>query len=120
VRVVVFKDGLPHPLTRAKDVQQRTSFSAIDALPLELGAFASVVQFVNQFEEEGFQLNAVVANAGTQYTKTLDGWETTYREYFHFIPRLSNDALYRLQVNYLSTALLSILMIPHLIASSTP
>jgi hypothetical protein len=78
---------------------------------------------VNQFEEEGFQLNAVVANAGlhtTQYTKTLDGWETTYREYFHFIPRLSNDALYRLQVNYLSTALLSILMIPHLIASSTP
>ncbi|KAJ8588531.1 short-chain dehydrogenase [Rhizopogon salebrosus TDB-379] len=102
--IVTARDGTKCRQT-VMDVQQRTSFSAIDALPLELGAFASVIQFVNQFEEEGFQLNAVVANAGlhtTQYTKTLDGWETT------------------LQVNYLSTTLLSILMIPHLIASSTP
>jgi len=38
----------------------------------------------------------------TTYAKTQDGWETT------------------LQVNYLSTALLSILMLPHLIKSSTP
>lgn len=87
------------------DIQQRASISAIDARPLELGSFKSVVQFVNQFEEDGFQVNALIANAGLQtmrYSKTVDGWETT------------------LQVNYLSTALLSILMLPHLIETSAP
>ncbi|KAG2135459.1 short-chain dehydrogenase [Suillus clintonianus] len=87
------------------DVQQRASIDTIDARPLELGSFESVSQFVNQFEEEGFQINALVANAGiqtTRYSKTVDGWETT------------------LQVNYLSTALLSILMLPHLLETSTP
>ncbi|KAG1752839.1 hypothetical protein EDB19DRAFT_1903226 [Suillus lakei] len=87
------------------DIQQRASISTIDARPLELGSFESVVQFVNQFEEEGFQINALVANAGmstTQYSRTVDGWETTYSDLFGLF------------------SLLSILMLPHLIETSTP
>jgi len=76
------RPSLSSPDTR-KDIQQRARIGAIDARPLELGSFASVVQFVNRFEEEGLQINALVANAGlgtNQYKATLDGWETTYRE----------------------------------------
>ncbi|KAG0700366.1 hypothetical protein DFH29DRAFT_876621 [Suillus ampliporus] len=51
-----------------KDVQQRANISAIDSRPLELGSFASVVQFMNQLEEEGFQINSIIANAGMHTT----------------------------------------------------
>ncbi|KAL4062124.1 short-chain dehydrogenase [Scleroderma citrinum] len=74
--------------------------------PLNLNTFDSVREFADRFAAEalaGAQLNILVANAGVymqSYTKTRDGWELM------------------LQVNYLSTALLSILMLPYLIKSS--
>ncbi|KAH7913275.1 short-chain dehydrogenase [Hygrophoropsis aurantiaca] len=88
-----------------REVEQRSKASDISSWPLELNSFESVRTFVDRFETEGGRLDVLVANAGVSrfdYTQTQDGWETT------------------LQVNYLSTALLSILMLPHLIASSTP
>ncbi|KAF8331314.1 uncharacterized protein EI90DRAFT_2995943 [Cantharellus anzutake] len=91
---------------RAKqDVEQRSMNKNVEAWPLELGSFDSVRRFADRVESEDFPINALIANAGVAtptYAKTQDGWEIT------------------LQVNYLSTALLSILMLPHLIKTTTP
>ncbi|EGO00484.1 hypothetical protein SERLA73DRAFT_181097 [Serpula lacrymans var. lacrymans S7.3] len=92
--------------SRSDGVQQESPISLdnIESWPLELDSFESVKAFVAKFEAESRSPNVLVANAGValnKYTKTQDGWETT------------------LQVNHLSTALLSILMLPHLIRSST-
>ncbi|KAG0700363.1 short-chain dehydrogenase [Suillus ampliporus] len=57
-----------------------------------------------RFEAKGCTVDALIANAGVStvnYAKTPDGYEST------------------LQINYLSTALLSILMLPHLIKTGT-
>ncbi|KAG6373426.1 hypothetical protein JVT61DRAFT_6575 [Boletus reticuloceps] len=74
--------------------------------PLELESFQNVRSFVDRFAMEGNgTLNTLVANAGVfpnDYIRTQDGWEIM------------------LQVNYLSTALLSILLLPYLINSSSP
>ncbi|KAG2154385.1 short-chain dehydrogenase [Suillus bovinus] len=87
------------------DVEARSGMSAIECWPLELCSFDSVRSFVDNFEAKGCTANALIANAGIstlQYTTTPDGYETTF------------------QVNYLSTALLSLLMLPHLIKAGTP
>ncbi|KAG0694077.1 short-chain dehydrogenase [Suillus ampliporus] len=82
------------------DVETRSGMTDIESWPLELSSFDSVRSFVNRFEVKGCTVDALIANAGVateKYAKTPDGYETT------------------LQVNHLSTALLSILMLPHLI-----
>jgi len=88
------------------DIETRSGMtSGIESWPLELSSFDSVCSFMNDFEAKGCTVDALIANAGVStmtYAKTLDGYETT------------------LQVNYLSTALLSILMLPHLIKTGTP
>ncbi|KAG2118320.1 short-chain dehydrogenase [Suillus clintonianus] len=87
------------------DVETRSGMTDIKSWPLELSSFDSVRSFVNKFEAKGCTANVLIANAGmstTKYTKTPDGYETS------------------LQVNYLSTTLLSILMLPHLIKTGTP
>ena len=96
----------------------------VEAWPLELGSFDSVRKFADRVELEGFPINALIANAAVRtmtYAKTQDGWETTFVPSMQYIsPVLTLRSLVRLQVNYLSTALLSILMLPHLIKSATP
>ncbi|OJA18791.1 hypothetical protein AZE42_11994 [Rhizopogon vesiculosus] len=87
------------------DIETRSGMTGIESWPLELTSFDSVRSFVNNFEAKGCTVDALIANAGVatwNYAKTSDGYETT------------------LQVNYLSTALLSILMLPHLVKSGTP
>ncbi|KAG1870272.1 short-chain dehydrogenase [Suillus subalutaceus] len=87
------------------DVETRSGMTGIESWPLELSSFDSVRSFVDNFETKGYTANVLIANAGIstmQYAKTPDGYETTF------------------QVNYLSTALLSILMLPHLIETGTP
>lgn len=70
-----------------------------------MSSFDNVRSFVDRFVAEGPErLNILVANAGTfrpVYTQTQDDWEVM------------------LQVNYLSIALLSILLLPHLLRSAT-
>ncbi|KAH7921754.1 NAD(P)-binding protein [Leucogyrophana mollusca] len=87
-------------------IEERSGSNAVSAWPLDLDSFDSVRAFVDRFESEGGgKVDALVANAGIAsgtYAKTQDGWEKM------------------LQVNYLSTALLSLLMLPHLINASTP
>ncbi|KAG1871203.1 short-chain dehydrogenase [Suillus subalutaceus] len=87
------------------DVETRSGMTGIESWPLELSSFDSVRSFVDNFEAKGYTVNVLIANGGLstmKYAKTSDGYETTF------------------QVNYLSTALLSILMLPHLIKTGTP
>ncbi|KAG2055394.1 NAD(P)-binding protein [Suillus hirtellus] len=87
------------------DVESRSGMTGIESWPLELCSFDSVRSFVDTFEAKGCTANVLIANAGIstlKYTKTPDGYESTF------------------QVNYLSTALLSLLMLPHLIKAGTP
>lgn len=82
-----------------------TQPSSLDSWPLELSSFDNVRSFVDRFGAEGPErLNILVANAGTftpVYARTQDDWEVI------------------LQVNYLSIALLSILLLPQLLRSAT-
>ncbi|KAG9315270.1 NAD(P)-binding protein [Chiua virens] len=78
----------------------------VSSLPLEMGSFQSVCSLVDSISgDENRTLHVLVANAGLlspgEYVQTQDGWEIT------------------LQVNYLSTALLSILLLPSLMNSSS-
>ncbi|KZO99085.1 NAD(P)-binding protein [Calocera viscosa TUFC12733] len=70
---------------------------------LDQAKFESVRAFVGRFEREGGgRLDLLIANAGistAKYAKTSDGWEQT------------------LQVNHLSTSLLVLLLLPHLLAA---
>ncbi|KAG9316765.1 hypothetical protein JVU11DRAFT_2827 [Chiua virens] len=90
-----------------QDIEERSTIKNlnVDVWPLELTSFDSVRKFADRVESEGLSMNALIANAAVSpivYAKTQDGWEPT------------------LQVNYLSTALLSILMLPHLVKTATP
>ncbi|KAG2074092.1 short-chain dehydrogenase [Suillus decipiens] len=82
-----------------------TQPTSLDSWTLELSSFDDVRSFVDRFDVEGPKcLNVLVANAGTFkpiYARTKDDWEVM------------------LQVNYLSLALLSILLLPHLLHSAT-
>ncbi|KAL4068780.1 hypothetical protein V8B97DRAFT_814267 [Scleroderma yunnanense] len=78
----------------------------VETCPLDLSKFDSVRAVADYMAaKEDRQLNVVVANAAVlrqDYSSTLDGWNLT------------------LQVNYISTVLLSILLLPYLAESSTP
>jgi NAD(P)-dependent dehydrogenase (short-subunit alcohol dehydrogenase family) len=102
--LITSRDETKCELSKA-DVETRSGMTGIESLLLELSSFDSVRSFVDNFEAKGYTANVLIANASlltTKYAKTPDGYETTF------------------QVNYLSTALLSILMLPHLIKTGTP
>ncbi|KAG1773277.1 hypothetical protein EV702DRAFT_1048358 [Suillus placidus] len=93
------------------EIEQETDHSGCELWILDLANFASVTAFADKFEKEGGDLHILVMNAaialpGGVYQPTTDGWETM------------------LQVNCLATSLLSLLLIPQLVAagrkSSTP
>jgi len=71
----------------------------VEAWPLELGSFASVTAFVDRFEKDGGRLDMLILNAAvalSEFIQTQDGWET------------------QIQVTHLSTALLSLGLLPQL------
>ncbi|KAI9566777.1 hypothetical protein HD554DRAFT_1059683 [Boletus coccyginus] len=85
-----------------------------------------ILYFVDKFAC-GFgngELNALFTNARLfpgDYTQTQDGWEVTYLQSFVFpVQNTFGFHHIRLQVNYLSYALLIILFLPYLIESSSP
>ncbi|KAI1618836.1 putative short-chain dehydrogenase [Exophiala viscosa] len=87
----------------AKDDIRRTTGAASDAIevwPLEMGSFDSVKSFAARAEKhvkEGGRLDVAIMNAGLAtglWEQTSDGWEKT------------------IQVNCLSTALLSLKLLP--------
>ncbi|KAJ7656349.1 short-chain dehydrogenase [Mycena polygramma] len=82
---------------------QSGSPQSVNTSILDLASFASVKKLVAEAGAEG--IDTLVGNAAMvtrSYAKTEDGWETA------------------LQVNYLSNALLCILLLPQLIKSASP
>ncbi|KAG1824295.1 hypothetical protein EV424DRAFT_1395164, partial [Suillus variegatus] len=91
------------------EIGQETGYNGCELWTVDLANFASVTAFADKFENEGGDLHILVMNAAIalpDYQSTTDGWETI------------------LQVNHLATSLLSLLLIPQLVAagrkSSTP
>ncbi|KAG1847193.1 hypothetical protein DFJ58DRAFT_485539 [Suillus subalutaceus] len=109
------------------EIEQETGYNGCELWIVDLAKFASVTAFADKFEKEGGDLHILVMNAAIAlpiYQPTSDGWETVL-VYLIFCARSYDSYLrFRLQVNYLATSLLSLLLIPQLVAagrkSSTP
>ncbi|KAI0082713.1 NAD(P)-binding protein [Panus rudis PR-1116 ss-1] len=86
-------------------IERETGFTRTEARVLELSRFDSVLSFVEQFKKENSSLHILVANAAIALPKfelTPDNWETD------------------IQVNHLSTALLTFLLLPLLSNAAKP
>ncbi|KIJ26440.1 hypothetical protein M422DRAFT_69867 [Sphaerobolus stellatus SS14] len=84
----------------AEDVKSIAGCETVEPWTIDLSNFKSVTAFADRYAEEGGgRLDLLVMNAGVnsyKFTKTDDDWETT------------------LQVNHLSTCLLTFLLLPYL------
>ncbi|KAJ3556541.1 hypothetical protein NM688_g1969 [Phlebia brevispora] len=81
----------------AELIEKETGYHGIELAIFDNGDFNSIIKFAQGFKDE--PLDILVANAGVTYKayeQTKDGWEAC------------------LQINHLSTALLSILLLPNL------
>ncbi|KAJ6551758.1 hypothetical protein B0H19DRAFT_1031184 [Mycena capillaripes] len=89
----------------AKQIVEATGCSTVTCWPLDLGSFASVREFANRIDEGKIHVDILVGNAAimsSKFTTTEDKWETM------------------LEVNYLSNALLTLLLLPNLSVTSKP
>ncbi|CAL1707381.1 unnamed protein product [Somion occarium] len=85
--------------TTISEIARETGYTKAEGWVLELSDFSSVIAFAERFENESVPLDILVCNAAIalpHFQKTIDGWETV------------------LQVNHLSLALLSLLLLPTL------
>jgi retinol dehydrogenase-12 len=101
-RIILASRNLAKSQEAAKNIYAAVpSFrGTIDIKTVDLMSFKSVVAFCDEIKADPDQLDIVVANAGimtTKYKQTHDGWESV------------------LQVNALSTGLMSLLLLPKLI-----
>ncbi|KAH7908856.1 hypothetical protein BJ138DRAFT_1181459, partial [Hygrophoropsis aurantiaca] len=89
-----------------EELERETGYERAELGLVDLASFPSVNAFAEKFSgEQDTRLDILVMNAGLavqDYEATTDGWEIT------------------LQVNHLATALLSLLLFPHLSKSSSP
>ncbi|KAL4250005.1 NAD(P)-binding domain superfamily protein [Abortiporus biennis] len=84
----------------ASQIKNETGYEKTESWPIELTDFSTVRAFAERFEKEDVPLDILLNNAAVaipKYEKTVDGWETT------------------VQVNHLSLALLTILLLPRLL-----
>ncbi|KAI0065466.1 short-chain dehydrogenase [Artomyces pyxidatus] len=98
----IFANVAPVILTAIKE---ETSFENIEARAVDLSVSQSVVDFADLFVKEEDRLDVYVYNAGVAldtHTRTVDDWETT------------------LQVNDLSSMLLTVLLLPLMLKSPDP
>ncbi|KAG6918163.1 hypothetical protein DXG01_016148 [Tephrocybe rancida] len=61
-------------------LRNETGYRGAELWLVDLSRFSSAVAFVDKFEQEGGRLDILVANAATiisEYSATLDGWETS-------------------------------------------
>ncbi|THU86152.1 NAD(P)-binding protein [Dendrothele bispora CBS 962.96] len=86
-----------------EDLKQATGFDAVELRIIDLSNFASVCDFATKYTKEVGKLDVLVANAAmlpASYESTVDGWEMS------------------LQVNYLSIALSTLLLLPVMIETA--
>ncbi|KIJ52357.1 hypothetical protein M422DRAFT_64871 [Sphaerobolus stellatus SS14] len=83
-----------------QDIKESTGCETVEPWVVDLSDFKSVVAFADRYDKEGGdRLDLLIMNAGVNffhYTKTTDNWETI------------------LQVNHLSTCLLTLRLLPYL------
>lgn len=101
-RIIIASRNLAKSQEAAKQIYATVpSFRGkIDIKTVDLMSFASVVAFCDEIKADPDRLDIVVANAGimtANYKQTKDGWESV------------------LQVNALSTGLMSLLLLPKLV-----
>ncbi|EGN97796.1 hypothetical protein SERLA73DRAFT_182545 [Serpula lacrymans var. lacrymans S7.3] len=89
-----------------EEVKRETKYGESELWPIDLADFSSVKAFADRFnkKKQGKGLDILVMNAGIlqlNYEEAKDGWEST------------------IQVNHLSTALLSLLLMPNMISAGT-
>ncbi|KAJ7140939.1 hypothetical protein C8R44DRAFT_692833 [Mycena epipterygia] len=80
-----------------------TGYTNSELWIIDLADFASVSRFADKFDEDGGRLDILVENAGittAKYEATKDGWESS------------------LQINCLSTPLLGLLLLPHMLRTA--
>ncbi|KAF7369525.1 WW domain-containing oxidoreductase [Mycena venus] len=80
-----------------------TGYSKAELWIVDLAEFESVKQFADRFERDGGRLDILVENAAVaapKYEATKDGWEAS------------------LEVNYLSTSLFALLLLPAMIKTA--
>ncbi|KII92879.1 hypothetical protein PLICRDRAFT_488697 [Plicaturopsis crispa FD-325 SS-3] len=96
-RIIMACRSLERGNAAAAKVEKATGYQHTEVWLVDLANFSTVIEFVEKFERDGGRLDIVVANAGiatTSYAVSPEGWEST------------------LQVNYLSTTLISLLLLP--------
>ncbi|TFK96205.1 short-chain dehydrogenase [Pterulicium gracile] len=84
-------------------LRRETGYERGEVWMIDLADFASIGRFADRFNQEEARLDILVANAASglaTYELTKDGYETT------------------LQVNHLSTTLVSLLLLPKMVATS--
>lgn len=84
-------------------VKRETGYQNAELWSLDLADFAPVRSFADKFEQDGGRLDVLVENAAVtkmDYEATKDGWEMT------------------LQVNFLSTALVALLLLPRMLQTA--
>ncbi|KAJ7139182.1 short-chain dehydrogenase [Mycena epipterygia] len=80
-----------------------TGYTRAELWIIDLANFSSVKQFADKFERDGGRLDILVENAALgamKYRPTSDGWESA------------------LQVNFLSTSLLALLLLPSMVKTA--
>ncbi|KAJ6526942.1 hypothetical protein DFH09DRAFT_935822 [Mycena vulgaris] len=80
-----------------------TGYRSAELWIVDLADFASVKRFADKFEQDGGRLDILVENAGVnidKYGATKDGWEVSF------------------QVNSLSTPLVGLLLLPHMMRTA--
>ncbi|KAH9479750.1 Short chain dehydrogenase sol3 [Psilocybe cubensis] len=85
------------------EINAETNYDKTEVWNIDLSKFSSVVSFAERVQNDGGRLDIVVANAGIAASSlefTEDGWESTY------------------QINYISGALLSLLLFPRMLETA--
>ncbi|KAH8079435.1 hypothetical protein BXZ70DRAFT_960958 [Cristinia sonorae] len=84
-------------------IKKETGSLLIEGRVIEMSDFASVKAFADRWEKDGGDLDILVANAAVatyDYNTTVDGYENS------------------VQINHLSSALLTLLLLPHLLKTA--
>ncbi|KAL0948998.1 hypothetical protein HGRIS_009097 [Hohenbuehelia grisea] len=84
-------------------IRETTGYAKADLMLVELGDFSSVKAFLDKVDDEVVELDIVLMNAALgvfEYEVTSDGWERT------------------LQVNYLSSSLISLRLLPKMLETA--
>jgi len=101
-------------------LRTETGYDRAELWLVDQADFSSVKSFGDKFEEQGGRLDYLILNAAVampDYSATKDGWELRYCYSISMLLR-HRLTLHSLQVNYLSTSLIALLLLPRMIETA--